>query len=303
MQRRVLKYDFLLLLAAFIWGTNFVAQRKGMDYIGPLLYNGLRFAIGSIVLVPVLVYCRRTRGTPSPPPAGKPYLLLGSVLAGVLLFAAATMQQMGLVHTTAGKAGFITALYVVIIPVIGLAIGHHIQAGEWTGALLAIAGMYLLSVKEGLTIERGDILVLTSAFFWALHVICIGHLAQQALALTIACLQFTVCSLLSFSAALFTETIAWQAILDAAIPILYGGLFSAGIAFSLQIVCQRSCPPTHAAIIMSFETVFAALGGWLILGEILSRRDIVGCLLMLIGILVVQLAPRVPWRPRQESTP
>jgi drug/metabolite transporter (DMT)-like permease len=206
---------------------------------------------------------------------------------------------MGLVETTAGKAGFITSLYVVFVPLMGLLLGHRAGYSLWIGVVLAVAGLYLLSVTESFTIGRGDLLVLISALFWAIHVQVIGYLAKRGNALRIACVQFVVCSALSFVAALFTEPVAVQTIWQAKIPILYGGLLSAGVGFTLQVVCQKTSPPSHAAVIMSLETVFAALAGWIILHETLGLRALTGCVLMLAGLMVVQLPPLLGARQKE----
>jgi drug/metabolite transporter (DMT)-like permease len=207
------------------------------------------------------------------------------------LFGGASFQQMGLVYTTAGKAGFITSLYVVLVPLMGIFLGHRHGPSLWIGVVLAVAGLYLLSVTESFTIDRGDLLVLISALFWAIHVQLIGYLAKRASALRVACVQLVVCSGLSFVVACLTEQITLAAIREAAIPILYAGVLSAGVAFTLQIFCQRTSPASHAAIIMSLETVFAALAGWVVLSEWLGWRGLAGCALMLAGVLVVQLPP------------
>jgi drug/metabolite transporter (DMT)-like permease len=286
MNHRVLRSDSLLLLAAFIWGTTFVAQRKAMEYVGPMTYNGLRFALGGMTLLPVILWrgqvgsrtlaVRRAELSNWMRP-----LILGAPLAGLALFAGASFQQVGLVYTTAGKAGFITSLYVVIVPFMGWFLGQRCQTAVWVGAILAAAGLYLLSVTESFTIGRGDLLVLISAFFWATHVLLIGYLAKRANPVYIACVQFFTCSVVSLLVAGFSERVSAGAIRQAAVPILYGGVLSAGVAFTLQVVSQRTCPPAHA--------VFAALAGWAILGETFELRHIVGCALMLAGLLVVQL--------------
>lgn len=300
MQTRTLKSDSLLLLAAFIWGTTFVAQRKGMDHIGPMTYNALRFLLGSITLMPLIYLRRNARDLPRSPTRG--LLIWGSVLAGLALFGGASLQQIGLLYTTAGKAGFITSLYVVLVPVIGLFLGHRHGLSLWIGIGLAVAGLYFLTVTESFTMGRGDLLVLIGALFWAIHVLWIGHMARRASALRIACIQFATCSAASFLAALLTEEIAMTDIRQAAIPIAYGGVLSAGVAFTLQVFCQRTSPPSHAAIIMSLETVFAALAGVVMLGEHLSLRDVAGCTLMFIGLLVVQVPPLLgPGPDRSES--
>ena len=289
MQTKTLKSDALLLIAAFFWGTTFVAQRQGMDHIGPMTYNACRFFLGAVTLMPLLIL-------PVKPLAdhhtGSTRLLLwGGALAGAALFGGASLQQMGLQYTTAGKAGFITSLYVVLVPLMGLALGHRCGRSLWLGVGLTVAGLYLLSVTESFTIARGDLLVLASAFFWAVHVQVIGYLARRGHPLRIACIQFLVCAALSLVVALLSETMAVAAIRQATIPILYGGILSAGVAFTLQVICQRTSPPAHAAIIMSLETVFAALAGGLILHERLGLRGLAGCTLMLAGLMVVQLPP------------
>jgi drug/metabolite transporter (DMT)-like permease len=298
MQTRTIKNDVLLLTAAFIWGTAFVAQRKGMEHVGPLTYNAFRFALGVAVLLPV-IFCFRLPALRADERSGRRLFIMGGSLAGLVLFAGATLQQMGLVYTTAGKAGFITGLYVVIVPVIGIFLGHRIGFSVWAGAGLAAVGLYFLSVTKTFSVDQGDMLVLLSAFFWAVHVLLIGHFARRADPFCIACIQFFVCSLLSFFGAGLTEEIALQTVCRAAGPILYGGVLSVGIAYSLQVVSQRTCPPAHAAIILSLEAVFAALAGWVVLGETLRPRNILGCVLMLSGMLVVQLVPLIKKQKHQ----
>lgn len=288
MERATLKSDLLLLLAAAIWGFAFVAQRVGMDYVGPFTFNGVRFALGSFSLLPLLAASRRMR------PAGKPLQsrfvrLCGGILAGGVLFAGASLQQVGLLYTTAGKAGFITGLYVVIVPILGLLWKQRTDAGTWIGAFLAATGLYLLSVKASLHIAAGDLLEVIGAVFWALHVLIIGWLSPKTHPVGLAVVQFAVCALLSLIVAFVFETVAMETIRQAAIPILYGGLLSVGVAYTLQVVVQRSAHPAHAAIILSLEAVFAALGGWMILDERLSLRAAAGCVLMLTGMLLSQL--------------
>jgi drug/metabolite transporter (DMT)-like permease len=288
MQTKTLKSDLLLLVAAFIWGTTFVAQRKGMIYVGPMTYNAIRFALGAATLLPVIVLFRAGRGAGGQSPSTR-FLLCGGALAGLALFGGASMQQIGLLDTTAGKASFITSLYVVLVPVAGLFLGQRCGWSVWAGAVLAVAGLYLLTITESLTIGRGDLLIFIGAFFWTIHVYLIGYFAKRANPLYIACLQFLACSVLSLLAAVLFEPIALSAIRAATIPILYGGILSAGVAFTLQVVCQRTSPPSHAAIVMSLETVFAALAGYVMLHERFGPRDLAGCGLMFAGLMVVQL--------------
>ncbi len=293
MKMQTLKADGLLLLAAFIWGVAFVAQRVGMEHLGPFLFNGIRFTLGSLVLLPVIWRSRKSGraapvGMPTHRPGFKVYLW-GGFLIGLALFSGATFQQMGVAYTTAGKAGFITGLYVIIVPIVGLAFRQRPGAGTWAGAALAAAGLYLLSVKSDFTMGYGDFLVLVGALCWTCHVLLIGWLSPRMEAVRLAAIQFAVCGFLSFVSALATEPILLENIRAAAVPILYSGLLSVGLAFTLQVIAQRDAPPAHAAILMSSEAVFAAVAGWLILGEILSVRDMAGCGLMLAGMLLSQL--------------
>jgi len=276
----------LLLVAAAVWGFAFVAQRVGMRHVGPLTFNGVRFALGAAALLPLLPWARRNARSGSPGDRG--LVLKGGLLAGVVLFLGATLQQYGVVYTTAGKAGFITGLYVVFVPVLGLLFGLKTSRVVWLGALAAAVGLYLLSARGIAGIDPGDGLVLVSAVFWAIHVLVIGRLSHRVAPVELAIAQFTVVSVLSLVGAVLFETIALETLRAAALPILYAGLMSVGVAYTLQVVGQRRAKPAHAAIILSSESVFAALGGWLVLGEGLSARGLAGCALMLVGILLAQ---------------
>lgn len=285
---KTLKAELLLLLAAVIWGFAFVAQRVGMEHVGPFTYNGARFLLGALSLLPLLWLGRRSAAPVGP--GGRRSILGGSLLAGSILFVGASLQQVGIVHTTAGKAGFITGLYVVFVPLLGLLWGHRTPWSTWIGAALAVAGLYLLTLTDDLTVAEGDGLVLVGAFFWAGHVLVIGWLSGRRVEpVLLACLQFIVCAVLSLAVAVTTEPITASGLWGGALPILYGGLLSVGVAYTLQVVAQRDAPPAHAAIILSLETGFAALGGWLLLNESLSGRGLIGCALMFAGMLLSQL--------------
>ena len=278
--------NLLLLLTAIIWGLAFVAQRAGMEHIGPFTYNGIRFGLGSLSLIPLLLYTEKRRQRTG---ADKRTMIIGCAMAGGVLFCGASLQQAGLVYTMAGKAGFITGLYVVIVPILGLFIKQKTGLGMWVGAVIAAWGMYLLSVTEALTIATGDLLVLLGAVFWAIHVLIISWLSPKMNPIKIAVVQFAACSILSLLTAVVVEEIVWQGIKNAAIPILYGGLMSVGIAYTLQVVGQQKAHPAHASIILSLEAAFAAIGGGLLLGEQLSMRGLTGCALMFAGMLISQL--------------
>lgn len=291
MDKRALKADWLLLLTALIWGAAFVAQRAGMEYVGAFTFNGIRFALGMLVLLPLAM--KRSRRKEMDAPGQQRWnfrqTLWGAGLAGLMLFSGASLQQLGLIYTTAGKAGFITGLYVIIVPILGLFWGLKSGKGGWLGAGLAVVGLYLMSVAKGFSLAPGDLLVLLGAFFWAGHVLVVGWLSPRVSRMRLACAQYAVCSVLSLMVAGLAETMVLDNILQAAVPILYGGIASVGIAYTLQVVAQRYAPPAHAAIILSLESVFAAVAGWLILGEIMSVRGMIGAGLMLAGMLTAQL--------------
>lgn len=291
MNAKAVKSDLLLMLIAVIWGGGFVAQRQGLETVGPFTFNALRFALGSFSLLPIILLGRRRRERSPAPPArlGPKYLLGGGTLAGTALFLGASLQQVGLVYTTAGNAGFITGLYVVIVPMIGLFWGERPGLGTWVGAVLATCGLYFLSVTSGFRVGYGDLLELIGAFVWAGHVVLIGWLSPRLDSIKLSSLQFAVCSLLSVVTACGTEQITGAGIIGATLPILYGGLISVGLAYTLQVVAQRDAHPAHTAIILSAEGLFAAFWGWLLLGEDLGPQGVVGCSLILAGMLCSEL--------------
>lgn len=302
--RKTVQSDLFLLVTAAVWGTAFVAQRVGMEYVGPFLFNGMRFFLGGVSLLPFLVLNRRKRNTASgnagsnaAGTAGEgsghqsatvAALLGAGGLAGLFLFLGSSFQQVGIVYTTAGNAGFITGLYVIIVPLIGLLAGHRPGPGVWIGAVLAVAGLYFINETGGLRLARGDALVLICAFFFAAHVLIIGRVSPGLPALPLSIIQFFSCSLLSLIAATALEEIQLSAILAAAVPILYGGIGSVGIAYTLQVIAQKHAKPGHAAIILSMESVFALVGGWLLLSEPAGATKLLGCFLMLSGMLSAQ---------------
>jgi len=287
----VWKSDGLLLLTAVIWGTAFVAQRVGMDFVGPFTFNGIRFALGSLVLLPLIMSKKISNGKDRSKvkPASSTVIIFGGFLIGSFLFAGASLQQMGIVYTTVGNAGFITGLYVVIVPIMGLLFRQKTTMGTWAGAFLATFGLYLLSVTAQFTMEYGDFLVLLGAFFWAGHVLIIGWLSPKFNSFKLAFFQYVACSLLSLVTAAFFEPLSLDSIYQATIPILYGGILSVGIAYTLQVVAQKKAHPAHAAILLSMESVFAAIAGWFLLDEVMSLRQLTGCVLMLSGMLLSQL--------------
>ena len=291
MNIQTVRSNALLLITAAIWGFAFVAQRVGMDYLGPFTFNAARFTLGSLSLLPLLLISRgeRTASENILPRAGLKLIVFGGFSAGFMLFMGISLQQVGLVYTTAGKAGFITSLYVVIVPIMALFWKQSTNPGTWLGAVLATMGLYLLGVTGRFTVEFGDLLVFFCAFFWAGQVLIIGWLSPKIPSVKLAFTQFVVCAVLSLIVAVILEDISWDALVQASWAILYSGVFSSGVAFTFQVMAQRHTHPAHASIIMSLEAVFAAIGGWLLLNEILSMRGLMGCGLMLCGVLLSQL--------------
>jgi len=292
--------NLLLLTTAMIWGFAFVAQRLGMEHVSPFTFNATRFAVGAVSLLPVLIAYRLKKPLSQRPPIFDRFGLLGGLCLGVALFLGSSLQQIGIVYTTAGKAGFITGLYVIIVPLLGLFWKQKTGMGTWLGAFLAVAGMYFLSISDGFNISQGDLLVLISALFWAIHVQMISWFTRRFDSLLLSLYQFLFCAALSWLCALQWETISISAIRAAIYPILYAGVMSVGIAYTLQVVAQQKAHPAHAAIILSLESVFALLGGWLFLEEILSPRGLFGCSLMLTGMILSQLLP-IPMTAKKAS--
>ena len=289
MKTQTVKSNLMLLFVSFIWGLGFVFQRAGMEHLGPFTFNGMRFALGALSLAPLLLLNYKKQVNTHPETPFK-HVILGGCLAGTALYLGASLQQVGLVYTTAGKAGFITGIYVVLVPILGLFWRQETNAGTLMGVFLAAIGMYFLSVTEGFTLAYGDLLEFIGTLFWASHVQLIGWLSRRMNSLQLAFFQFLSCSVLSIFTAGFVEVITVQHIINGLIPICYSGFMAVGVAFTLQIVAQRHAHAAHAAIIMSAESVFAAIGGIIFLEETLSLRGIFGCALMLAGMLFSQFS-------------
>jgi drug/metabolite transporter (DMT)-like permease len=324
MNKQALKSDILLLLTSGIWGFGFVAQRSGMEYVGPFAFNGIRFVLGSLSLVPLILF-RLRRGAELKKNAGSPgFPFLNSLLAGSCLFIAVTLQQGGVMFTTAGNAGFITGLYVILVPVLGIFLGRKTGLPTWIGAVCTLTGLYFLSAAgHPESVNPGDVITAISAFFWALHVLLIDRLAKTTDPILLSSGQFAWCGLFSLIAALSAEPFlgewvqtlnpalyasglfSWQslpvlvsglgsgavsgaALPDILIPILYGGFASVGIAYTLQVVAQQHAPPAHATIILCLEGSFAAFGGILLLAEPLGSWTILGFCFMLSGMIITQ---------------
>ncbi|MGP0172138.1 DMT family transporter [Pseudomonas sp. NCHU5208] len=289
MPNPALRADLLMLLTAMIWGSAFVAQRLGMDSIGPFLYTGLRFALASLALLPVLMLLQPGKRQGA---ALDRSTLLGGMIMGLVLALGINLQQVGLLFTSVTNSGFITGLYVIVVPLLGLFIGQRSSLGIWLGACLAVLGMFLLSVGEGFSVAPGDWLQLAGAFVWGIHVLLVSFFASRNDPLRLALIQFVTCALISLLLAAIFETATPDGILAAAPAVLYGGLLGVAVGFTLQVVAQQHAIASHAAIILSLEAVFAAIAGALLLGEVLALRGYLGCALMFAGMLIAQLWPK-----------
>lgn len=287
--------NMLLLLTAAIWGFAFVAQRVVTGAIGAFSFNGIRFGLGSLSLIPLIIYFERKKklngNDKQTNEVNYKKRILPGILVGTILYAGSALQQVGIIYTTAGKASFITGLYMVLVPIIGLFLGHKIGKSSWIGVGLAVIGLYLLSVNGDFSIGYGDLLEVIGAVFWAIHILSIDYFSDKIEPLKLSCIQFATCSVLSLITALIFEQITITGISNAIIPILYGGLLSVGVAYTLQVVAQKNAKPSHAAIILSMESVFGAIGGAIILGETMSTKGYIGCILILAGILLSQITP------------
>jgi drug/metabolite transporter (DMT)-like permease len=290
MNRKALRGSLLLLLGAVIWGAAFAAQRAGMDHVGPFTFSGVRMLLAGIVMIPASMLSRRKAGPVTAEVQKKQRL--GGLICGLLLFFATSLQQIGLVYTSAGKAGFITALYVVLVPVAGWVFLRK-QPGKmiWAGVGLAVIALYLLCVPaEGFQIEKGDALLLGCAVCFTGQILCVDHYAPQVDGLTLARDEFLITGALSMIIAVFTEEIRMDGILEAAFPIIYSGILSGAVGYSLQIIGQRDVNPTVASLVMCLEAVFAVLTGAIMLGERITGREIAGCVLMFCAVILAQLS-------------
>ncbi len=278
----------MLLGASFFWGTTFVAQMSGMEGLGPFSYAAARYFIGVLALTAVLWFTRRQRAKERLKNRYGRGFLTG-LFIGISLFAASSFQQVAMVYTTAGKAAFITCLYIIFVPLVSVFIGKKIRTENWIGASLAITGLYFLALSEEFSVNFGDVLLLIGAFFWTAQILLVDRFANRVDAMELSTGQAFTAAVLSFAAMMLFENPTLDAICNAALPILYGGVMSSGVAFTLQIYGQKYAEPSAAAILMSFEAIFGAVSGWLLLGEVMSGREIFGCVLMFAGIIVTQL--------------
>ncbi|WP_294358637.1 DMT family transporter [uncultured Clostridium sp.] len=280
--------SILLTLTALIWGTSFVAQSVSNNYIGSFTFNAIRFLIGGIVLIPIIFTVNKFNKKDDKIDK-KHDLFLGGFLCGIALFIASTLQQFGISSTSVGKAGFITALYIVIVPFLGVFLKKKLSFKTCISILISIIGLYLLCVKENFSIGKGDILVLCCAFFFAIHILLIDYFSSKIDNVKLSSRQFFVAAILSIIFMCIFENPKLSSILSAWFPILYAGILSCGVAYTLQIIGQKNTDPTIASLLLSLESVFATISGWLILGQSLTFRELIGCILVFTAIILAQL--------------
>ncbi|MBM43955.1 MAG: EamA family transporter [Phycisphaerae bacterium] len=286
-----LKAEGLLLSAAIIWGGGFIAQKVGMDDIGPWAYTGARYGIALLAMLPLLWLPLPRRSSGSSKPRSTAALIIGGVLAGIGIAVGGILQQVGIERTSAGNAGFITGLYVILVPLLGLFVGYVVRITVWSGALVAIFGLYLLSVQGEREINPGDILVFLGTFAWAFQVLVIGWASPRTDPMRLAVLQIGVAAILTIIAAAIVEGFTLESLLAAKWPLLYSGILATSVAFTFQVIGQQRTPPAVAGMLLSLEAVFAAVAGYFLLGELLSTTQLIGCGLMLAGILISQVNP------------
>ncbi len=305
------RQSLLLFLTAVIWGVAFVAQSAGMEHLGPFTYNSVRSLLGGLVLLPCIALLNRIQGRHVPdrketgdlqsrretagekePGNDNRQLIIGGLCCGIILFAASNFQQFGIQYTTVGKAGFITAMYILIVPILGLLLHKKVGLQVWIGVIFGVTGLYLLCMKDSIRLEKGDALVLVCAFIFSLHILVIDHFSQQVDGVKMSCIQFWVCGILSLLCSLLFESPDLNSIMISWLPICYGGIMSCGVAYTLQIIGQKGMNPTVASLILSLESVVSVIAGFLLLGQAMSRRELYGCLMMTMAISFAQLPNR-----------
>lgn len=286
------KSSLMLFTAAFIWGTAFVAQRVGMDYLGPLSFNGARFLMGSLVLLPVICLNRGKAKKEDKKTGNLRTTALGGICCGMALCAAALLQQYGILYTTVGKAGFITTLYIILVPFFGIFLRKRIPGRVWAGAAIAAFGMYLLCMSESFSLSRGDILVLLCAILFSVHILIIDHFSSRVDGVELSCIQFLTAGIIGSCLALVFEKPDMRDFVRGIVPLAYAGILSSGVAYTLQVLGQKNTDPTIASLILSLESTVSVLAGWAILGQKMTGRELLGCAVVFCAVILVQLPGR-----------
>ena len=301
MSAKYSKNFILLFITAVIWGVAFVAQSAGMDYVGPYTFNAVRCLLGGIVLIPCVFFVTRSAkkeqkkdGTASKMPVmDRPKdLLIGGLICGFMMFVSTTLQQVGIAYTTVAKAGFITALYIIIVPILGIFLKRKAGLKIWISVVIALVGLYLLCMKGSLSLSKGDFLILICSICFAIHIMVVDHFTEKVSGTKLSCIQFLFAGALSSVLMFLFEEPHWADIGAAWLPICYAGILSCGVAYTFQIIGQRGTDPTIASLILSLESVVSVLAGWILLGETLSPREILGCVLMFGAIILAQINPK-----------
>lgn len=289
MKKVSLKSSMLLLLTAFIWGVAFVSQSVGMDYLGPFAFNGARFLMGGIVLLPVIGYNRARMKRMGLQPKDLRITVRGGVSCGLVLCAAALLQQYGILYTTVGKAGFITTLYIILVPFFGIFLKKKVPGKVWIGAVIAALGLYLLCMGEGLSLGRGDTMVFLCAVLFSVHILVIDYFSPRTDGVELSCIQFLTAGIIAGILAAAFEKPRIQDFINGILPLAYAGVLSSGVGYTLQVIGQKNMDPTVASLILSLESVFSVLAGWIILGQVLTGRELAGCCLVFGAVILVQL--------------
>lgn len=293
MKKSTLRNSFLLFLAASIWGVAFVAQSVGMDYMGPFSFNGARFLLGSVVLLPLVLFRRKKAQAEGKESADLKNTLAGGICCGLALCSASLFQQFGILYTTVGKAGFITTLYIIIVPIMGIFLKKRVSGRIWIGAVIAAFGMYLLCMSERFALSRGDSYVFICAVLFSVHILVIDYFSPKADGVTLSCIQFLTAGVICSILAIIIEKPEIGNFIDGIIPLAYAGILSSGAGYTLQIIGQKDMDPTVASLILSLESVVSVLAGWMILGQALSGRELLGCALVFSAVILVQLPNKV----------
>lgn len=294
-----LRSSGMLTLTALIWGVAFVAQSEGMNYVGAFTFNASRFLVGGLMLIPCIFFLRRVNGSQwaqldrAEQRRRRKTGIIGGLCCGVFICVASTLQQFGIAQTTVGKAGFITALYIIIVPILGLFLRKKVGLNIWISVAIAAAGMYLLCIKEGFSVSRGDFLVFLCAIGFSLHILVIDYFSPKADGVLISCIQFFTAGVISGILMFLFEKPTWEAVFAAWAPVLYAGVMSCGVGYTLQVVAQKDVEPTIASLILSLESVFSVLAGWVLLGQTMSPKELSGCVLVFGAILLAQMPVEV----------
>lgn len=291
--KRTWKSSLLLFSAALIWGTAFVAQRVGMDYLGPLSFNGARFLMGSMVLVPVIYFSRARKKREGRTPGNPRITAVGGICCGIALCGAALLQQYGILYTSVGKAGFITTLYIILVPIFGIFLKKKIPGKVWVGAGIASLGMYLLCMSERLALGKGDGLVFLCAILFSVHILIIDHFSPRVDGVELSCIQFLTAGVIGSILAFVFEKPDMEDFIKGIVPLAYAGILSSGVAYTLQVLGQKETDPTVASLILSLESVVSVLAGWMFLNQTLTGRELAGCGLVFLAVILVQLPGRM----------